>query len=169
MRSRAIEGLHSGETSLRALCDYSKTDKDSMDAAYVARLRLIDVLKSKDGWNAADAERFLLDSGFKITDTIRTIRSKVIRFEVFQEILDMPIEELRTESGRAIYTSDDWPWRGKLSNLAAELGVDQYSLLGVQKPEPRPAIEPSVSNEDLDSLLDDDEVDSDDLDKLLGD
>lgn len=179
-RSRALQELHAEKITLRALCDYSKTDTEHTDALYVSRLRLIDILKSKDGWTTADAERLLLESGFKVTDTIRTIRSKAQRFDTFMEIMDMPIEEMRVDSGRATITSDDWPWRGKLSHLAESTGLSVAGLLGLPEQE-RSSEEQTheletsssaLSNEDLDDLFSDESsssVDDDDLDALLGD
>lgn len=154
VRKRLIADITAGNATIRQICDYSKMDQTDRKALYASRIRLALILRDK-GWASDEAEDALTRNGFKTTDTIRAIRSRKVRFETFYQIWETPPESVRADKGRQIIEEAEWPWRGKLSNLADALNVSPAALLGVAEPVRALTSSPSPQNSDVHDMLDD--------------
>lgn len=169
VRKRVVDDITNDRTTIREMCEFSKMQDSNKEALYVSRLRLFLLLRAK-GWAADEAEDALIRNGFQGSDTIRTIRSRKVRFETFYQIWESPPESVRADKGRQVIENAEWPWRGKLSALADALNVSPAALLGVTEATPaieassapvaastsrRAAREAAESTGEVDSLLDD--------------
>lgn len=172
-RKQLIVDILSEKTSVREVCEFSKLDRgDNQEAKWASRLKLVDILRNKPGWDAKESKLALARAGFKVTDTIRTIRNKSEKFRAFRDLMSLPREALTLSKGRKLIETNDWPWRGKLKTYAQELGITVAELLGDAEGTENAVIPSEEDSDDLlDDILGDDEEESDEdlLDGILND
>ena len=168
LRETWTRSVATGEVTFAALVELSKLDDEHR---YLSKIRLVDILETRTGWTRATALTTLDRVGFDSRDTVQSIRRSPTKIGLFAEVLVS-----RTDRWRARPEPPaGWPWAGKLTALLAAAGSrvklpdeltalldpdDDDAEVDDQAPVPNADPAATVTGDELDDLLGDDEDDA---------